>query len=90
MSVERLLGVVQAIFDVHADEVDCAGCDAEMPHLAELINAGEDPSQLLPAVMAHLYRCGDCREEFDALVAVLHAESAGLCGDLPPRAVSGE
>jgi hypothetical protein len=88
MSVERLLGVVQAIFDVHADEMDCAGCDAEMPHLAELISAGEDPSLLLPAVMAHLCHCGDCREEFDALVAVLRAEDAGLCLDAPPHVAS--
>ena len=74
----QLLAMVEAIFAAHEDELDCEGCDVEMPHLVELIEAGEDPALLLPAVQEHLNMCGDCREEFEALLAIVRAESRGL------------
>lgn len=80
LSTEKLLGIAGAIFSVHEDELDCEECDAEMPHLAEIIEAGEDPKKLLPAVVEHLERCKDCNEEFEALLAVVHAENAGVFG----------
>lgn len=80
----QLLAMVEAIFAAHQDEVDCEGCDAEMPHLVELIEAGEDPSLLLPAVQEHLHMCKDCREEFEALLSIVHAENAGLLTDDDP------
>ncbi|MBN1966162.1 MAG: hypothetical protein JW910_16050 [Anaerolineae bacterium] len=81
ISLEKLLGIAGAIFSVHEDELDCEGCDAEMPHLAEIIEAGEDPKKLLPAVVAHLEICHDCREEFEALLAVIRAEHSGAVLD---------
>jgi predicted anti-sigma-YlaC factor YlaD len=81
MAFNQLLAMVEAIFTSHEDEVDCEGCDAEMPHLVELIDAGEDPALLLPAVQEHLNRCRDCREEFEALLAIIKAENAGLLAE---------
>ena len=81
MAFNQLLAMVEAIFAAHERELDCDGCDAELPHLVELIAAGEDPSLLLPAVQDHLNMCRDCREEFDALLAIVLAEHAGIIGD---------
>ena len=78
MAFNRLLSMVEAIFTVHEDDIDCEACDAEMAHLAELIEAGEDPALLLPAVQKHLDMCADCGEEFDALLLIVRAEHAGL------------
>lgn len=78
MPLNQLLAMVEAIFTAHEDELDCAGCDTEMPHLVELIEAGQDPALLLPAVQEHLNRCRDCREEFEVLLAIVRAENAGL------------
>ncbi len=81
MAFNQLLALVEAIFATHEYELDCDGCDAEMPYLAEMVNAGEDPVLLLPAVQEHLNRCQDCREEFEALLAIVRAESEGLLLD---------
>ncbi|MFC1960116.1 hypothetical protein ACFLYO_05360 [Chloroflexota bacterium] len=78
MPLNQLMAMVEAIFTAHEDELDCAGCDTEMAHLVELIEAGQDPSLLLPAVQEHLNRCRDCREEFEALLMIVRAENAGL------------
>jgi hypothetical protein len=81
MAFTQLLAIVEAIFAVHVDEIDCDDCDAEMPHLVELIDAGEDPTLLLPAVQDHLDKCKDCREEFEALLTIVRAENTGLLAD---------
>lgn len=46
--------------------------------LAELVAAGVDPRDLLPAVEEHIICCADCREEFEALLAIIRAENQGL------------
>ncbi len=81
MAFNQLLAMVEAIFAAHEGEIDCDGCDQEMAHMVELINAGEDPALLLPAVQEHLDFCGDCREEFEALLAIVRAENAGLLSE---------
>lgn len=78
MVYEKLINLTYAIFSTRDVEMDCAACDAEMAHLAELVSAGGDPAELLPAVYAHLQRCGACREDYEALLNVLNAERAGL------------
>ncbi len=37
--------------------------------------AGKNAAEALPLVQDHLERCGDCREEFEALLAALQAEA---------------
>lgn len=81
MDHKKLLALTKAIFTTHDVEVDCAGCDDEMARLAELVNAGGDPAELLPAVYAHLQRCRACGEEFEALLSVLQAETTGQIAD---------
>ena len=41
---------------------------------AELHLAGKNAAEALPLVQDHLDRCGNCREEFEALLTALRAE----------------
>jgi hypothetical protein len=76
----HLQRLVDSIFNVHAEggAMDCEGCGCQIDHLAELVAAGADLRELLPAVEAHLQCCHDCREEFEALVAIVRAGRSGL------------
>ncbi|MCA9902543.1 MAG: hypothetical protein KC547_01695 [Anaerolineae bacterium] len=76
MEKQHLHKLVESIFTVHADEneIDCEGCGCQIDHLAELVAAGANLRELLPAVEAHLRCCTDCREEFEALVAIIRSQ----------------
>lgn len=57
--------------------MDCNdGCE-QLAYLAERVANGEDLSAILPELEQHMCYWSDCREEFDALVAILKAEHAG-------------
>jgi hypothetical protein len=61
----------------HTREVELA-CDevlALMDQFAEMVMRGEDAAQLMPLVQHHLEMCGDCREEFEALLRILRMSS---------------
>ncbi len=73
----RMLVLLQEILALHESDVDCECCGDQLECLAELVAAGGDAKKLLPAVQAHLECCHDCREEFEALLAILRAEQAG-------------
>lgn len=65
--------------DCLSEKNDSSGCDCEAAFvefecLAEQVVLGVDVHDLLPRVATHLDRCPDCREEFDALVAIVRAE----------------
>lgn len=78
MEQESLNKLVQSIFNVHEDEeYGCEDCGCHVDTLAELVAAGADLSRLLPAVQAHLRCCQDCREEFEAVVAIIQAQNTG-------------
>lgn len=84
---ERLHKLIDAIFDSHADtDVGCDVCDQHLHRLWDLVMAGAELRQLLPAIEAHLACCPECREEYDAFMAIMRAEQAGLLrySTLPP------
>ena len=57
----------------HTQEVELA-CDdvlALLDQFAEKVMQGDDAAQLMPLVQHHLDMCGDCREEFEALLRIL-------------------
>ena len=58
-------------------ELSCDECLQELDRLVELAATGHDPDALSPLVMAHLRRCGDCYEEYDALLRIVRTEGAG-------------
>ena len=73
---------IQSLIDCLATtqevEDDCAEFDKKMDCLAELLAQGKSPSEVItPEVETHLLHSNDCREEFEALIAILKAEEAG-------------
>ena len=75
---ERIKRLITAIFTVHQEtSIDCETCAQQFDCLVELVSRGANLRELLPAVEEHLDCCADCREEFDALMAIIHAENEG-------------
>jgi hypothetical protein len=59
------------------EKMDCNDYCEQLAELAEQVASGEDLQKLLPRLEEHLDHWKDCREEFDALVAVIRAEAGG-------------
>jgi hypothetical protein len=59
-----------------AVELDCGEVFRLMDQFAEAVRRGEDVADWLPLVRAHLDRCADCRQEFEALMRVLEGAAA--------------
>ncbi len=76
---ERLKRLVSAIFTVHQyeEQIDCDMCAQQFDCLVDMVNNGANLRELLPAVEEHLRCCPDCNEEFQALAAILRAETSG-------------
>jgi hypothetical protein len=78
MGEQHLRKLIETIFQVHQDgDIDCETCSAQFHCLVEKVAAGANLCDLLPEVEAHLSCCPDCREEYEALLAVIRAESGG-------------
>lgn len=65
--LEPLLGPTQA-------EVGCEECFDRLDEFVELELAGLDADAAVPGLRAHLQGCPACREEHDALVALVAQE----------------
>lgn len=75
---DKLRKLIDGIFYVHQHEpIDCQTCSDHWDCLVELVMRGANVGELLPAVEEHLRCCPDCKEEFDALLAILRAEESG-------------
>jgi hypothetical protein len=79
MAQDHLRKLLDCIFSIHeGGAVDCEICEQQLECLAEKVAAGAERSELLRAVETHLCVCGDCREEFNALLSIIRAENMGL------------
>jgi hypothetical protein len=67
--------MAQQIATTRPDEIGCDECFEQMDAFVEIKLAGKDPAEAMPLVQDHLDRCGNCREEFEALLAALQAMS---------------
>ena len=52
-------------------EFDCEQVYRLLDQLAEAVQRGENGSPWMPLIRAHLEKCSDCRQEFEALLRVL-------------------
>jgi hypothetical protein len=64
-------GLVRDIVTARPDELGCDECFEQLDHFVELVLAGKNAAEAMPLVQDHLDRCGDCREEFQALLVAL-------------------
>lgn len=63
--------MVQMIAATRPDEIGCDECFEQLDCFAETVLAGKNAAEAMPLVQDHLNRCGDCREEFEALLTAL-------------------
>ena len=57
-------------------EYSCDDAYELLDRYADIVAAGEDPSELMPLVKRHLELCDNCREEFETLLHALKTISA--------------
>jgi len=74
---DKLMNVVRMASVADERESDCDECFEQVDRFVEMELAGLDAAQAMPLVRDHLDKCGDCREEFEALLEALRASEAG-------------
>jgi hypothetical protein len=74
-TAERLRSLITCICKTREEEIDSVAWDLQMERVAEMAAQGEDIATVLPAIQHYLENAPDCREEFNALVAMLRAEA---------------
>jgi hypothetical protein len=78
--LKNMLDFLNAPEDEVVIGMDCSDCD-QLAAIAERVAAGTPVAAVLPALNEHLVYWKDCREEFEALVAVLKAENDASVSD---------
>ena len=73
LDAHALKEMARGIMTTRPDEIGCAECFDQMDRFVEIELAGRDAAEAMPLVQDHLNRCGNCREEFEALLAALRA-----------------
>ena len=63
--------ILGAIFSSREEEIDCDTCLAELDAFTEHTLMGKEPTEAGALVRDHLSRCGECREEYELLLAAL-------------------
>lgn len=53
------------------DEIGCDECFDKLNEFAELELKGKSPEKAMPLIQDHLNKCGECREEYKALLEAL-------------------
>jgi len=74
MSQGRINKLIDCLHHSNEGGCDCETAYIEFECLAEQAAQGFDIHDILPQVATHLDRCPDCREEFEALVAIVRAD----------------
>ena len=70
---EILKKLFRAVMYTHDDEMGCKECCDEIDEFIEMKLDGKSPEEAYPLVQEHLKKCGDCREEYEALLKALKA-----------------
>jgi hypothetical protein len=70
---EMLKEMARAIATTRPDEINCDECFEQLDVFVEITLDGKSAAEAMPLVQDHLLRCGDCREEFEALLAAIRA-----------------
>ena len=75
--LERLFDfIANAPADETLIKMDCNDCCEKITQLAEQVANGADLNEIWPEMQKFMRYWGDCREEFEALVAVIKQEKA--------------
>ncbi len=73
LTKDKLKGMIRAIKMTLDDEIGCDDCYDQLHQFAELELQGKSPEKALPKVKEHLERCGNCRQEYEALLEAIES-----------------
>ena len=76
---------LMALSRTHEEEIGCDECFERLDRFVEMELSGLDAAAAMPLVEDHLDKCGDCREEFEALLEALREGGRGPVGRLWAR-----
>jgi predicted anti-sigma-YlaC factor YlaD len=66
--------VIKEIAETHeGEEIGCDECFEQVDRFIEMDLSGLNVAQAMPLVQEHLQMCGECREEYEALLTALRA-----------------
>ena len=77
--------VLMALTRTREEELGCDECFERLDRFVEIELSGLDAATAMPLVEDHLEKCGDCREEFVALLEALREGGRGPVGRLWAR-----
>lgn len=75
LNKDIIKNLLRAVASTRSDELSCDECFERLDRFAEQKLDGKDAEAAMPLVQDHLDRCGECREEFEALLEVLREVS---------------
>ncbi|MBC8509887.1 MAG: hypothetical protein ISR58_13070 [Anaerolineales bacterium] len=73
LNVEILKKMARAIATTTDKEIGCDDCFEFVDIFVESQLQGKNPAEAMPLVEAHLNRCANCHEEFEALLVAIKA-----------------
>ena len=65
--------LIGEIADTREVEIGCDECFEQLDRFVEMKLSGLNAAEAMPLVEEHVEICGECREEFEALLASLRA-----------------
>ena len=69
--------LISEIADTREVEIGCDECFEQLDRFVEMKLSGLNAAQAMPLVQEHVEICGECREEFEVLLAALRATNEG-------------
>ena len=66
--------LLREIAETREVEIGCDECFEQVDRFVEMKLSGLNTAQAMPLVQEHLEICGECREEFEALLLALGAK----------------
>lgn len=77
-----LVKLTQALNMTRTEELGCDECFEMLDRFVETEIADRDAAAAIPLVKDHLDKCGDCRQEYEALLRALRASESSMPGNL--------
>lgn len=68
---DTLKQIIHEVITTRPDEITCPQCFDHLDRFAEMTLVGTNASEAMPLVQDHLEHCGECRQEFEALLLAL-------------------
>ena len=65
--------LVRVVAETREVEIGCDECFEQLDRFVEMKLSGLNAAQAMPLVQEHVEICGECREEFEALLAALRS-----------------